>query len=186
MVNNRQHFLQNITGFTLIELLVVIGIFVMVFSFNYSGLRNNRRLGEFRITVDQVASDIRKAQTMSLSGISADDLGNIAYGIYFNINEPNGYVIFKDDGDLVYSVGIDEVIQTINFPQDISLSSLVPALNNDLTIVFYPPRPIMYINGGTAANTANISVIRSNLPTKQGVITVNRVTGRIIAELSDI
>jgi Tfp pilus assembly protein FimT len=187
MVNFKHHFLPNITGFTLIELMVVIGIFMMVFGFTYGGLRNNRRLGEFRLTADQVASDIRKVQTMALAGISAEDLGNVSYGIYFNINQPNSYLIFKDDGNKVYEAGIDETIQTVTFPQDISLSAVEPALpTNDLAIVFSPPQPTTYINGGIIENTATITLIRSNLPTKQGIITINRVTGRITAELIDI
>jgi len=186
MVNNKHYILQEIFGFTFIELMVVIGIFMMVFGFSYSGLRNNRRLGEFRIAADQVASDIKKVQIMALAGVADEDLSNISYGIYFSIDTPDSYIIFKDDGNKVYEAVIDDIIQTITLPRDISLSAVEPALNSDLTLVFSPPQPIMYINGGTSNITAIITIIRSNLSTTQGIISVNRLTGRITAELIDI
>jgi len=188
MVNHQNHLWQKIAGFTLIELLVVISIFIMVFGFTYGGLRNNRRLGEFRLTADRVASDIRKVQTMALAGISQEDLGNISYGIYFNEASPLEYIIFQDNnGNNNYDLGVDEIIQTITFPQNISLSAVEPELpTNDLAIVFSSPQSTTYINGGMVENTAIITLIRSNLPTKQGVISINRVTGRITAELIDI
>jgi len=174
-------------GFTLVEMLVVTVIFMMVFVFSYSGLRSNRRLNEFRLAADQLASNIRKVQTMALAGIADEDLGNIAYGIAFATVLPTEYRIFIDEnsnGD--YDPPDEKIVQTITLPEDITIWQLLPNNGGTLAIVFSPPKPTIYINGSTVSGTATIKLQRSNLTGKGGQIIVNRITGRITSELVDI
>ncbi|MBU1131359.1 prepilin-type N-terminal cleavage/methylation domain-containing protein [Patescibacteria group bacterium] len=177
-------------GFTLVELIVVVSIFMMVFIFSYQGLRESRHIEEFRVAIEQVASDIRKAQTMALAGVSDQDMSSIAYGVYFDATTPAWeYVIFIDDnGDKNYGLE-DDIIQTVELPEDIYLIGVEAGSEeiDDLAVVFKPPKPMIYINYVEGeeehATESNITLFRSNVPGKMGVVNVNRITGRITAEV---
>lgn len=187
MIKRKDLYRLGNKGFSFIELMIVIGIFMIIFIVSYQGLINNRQIEEFRLTNEQVASDIRKVQTMTLAGISSEDLGNIAYGIYFDETAPSNYIIFKNSNDNKnYEPGVDEIIQTIAFPEPISLSDVGPDTPDpitNLTILFSPPKPTIYINGQENLINVSITLIRDNISDKEGVVTVNRITGRITAEI---
>lgn len=173
------------SGFALIELLVVVSIFMIVFVFSYQGLRDNRHLEEFRLATERLANDVKRVQTMVLSGVSDQDLGNISYGIFFDTAEPQEYLIFKDTNiNQLYDDGTDTIMETTFLPPDISLSEVSTA--NQLTIIFLPPKPTMYINGGEIIETGWAKLTRSNLSGKAGLVNIYRISGRITAELINL
>lgn len=174
-------------GFTLIELLVVTSIFLLVFVFTIRGLRDNRRLEEFRLSTEQVASEIRKAQTMAIAGVSSAILENAAYGLYFNEEQSGQYLIFVDaNATNTYEAEEDTVLSTLTFPNNISLSNVGPEPLTSLSIVFVPPQPTIYINGQAVIAEAAIYLRRSNVADKEGQIKINRLTGRVTADLTNL
>ena len=191
MKNNFKNkgFTRQQHGFTLIEMLIVASVFIVVFIFSLGGLRTNRRISEFRLSIDRVASEIRQAQTMALTGISDESVESIAYGIYFDESTPLQYLVFKDsNSDNNYDIA-DEIIETVILPQEISLDNVSPDTPTEITslsIVFTPPKPTVYFNGETSLNQAQIDLTRASLADKQGNVTVNRITGRITAELNNL
>jgi len=173
-------------GFTLIEMLIVASVFLIVFIFSLGGLRTNRRLSEFRLAIDRVAAETRQAQTMALTGVSDEVVESIAYGIYFDESSPWQYLIFKDtNSDNNYDLA-DEAIKTVALPEEIIIAGVGPDEPEEITnlsVVFKPPRPTVYFNGLTSNNEAQINLARVSISNKEGRVIVNRITGRIIAEL---
>jgi len=185
----RKGFTRQQRGFTLIEMLIVASVFLIVFIFSLGGLRTNKRISEFRFATDRVASEVRQAQTMALTGISDEVVESVAYGVYFNENTPLQYQVFKDtNSDGNYDIA-DEIIETISLPEEIGILNVGPDIPTEITslsIVFSPPKPTVYFNGSTSFNEAQISLERVTVSNKEGRITVNRITGRIIAELNNL
>jgi hypothetical protein len=141
-------------------------------------------LEEFRLANEQLATNIRKAQTMALTGITNQSIGALAYGIYLEMANTDRYLLFEDsNSNQIYDDGVDAIIETIIFPTDITLSSI--STGSQLAIVFVPPKPNIYINGLTTIDMASITLIRSNIANKVGAVDINRISGRITAQLND-
>jgi len=178
-------------GFTLIEMMVVIFIFTTILSMVLINFRKGERLSEFRITTDQVASTLRQAQTQALTGIGTQDRMSQGYGVYFDLDTPGKYIIFKNAvTDLSYNEGDDEIIETVFLPDEVYISGL-NSENFDggpITILFEPPKPRYFLNDGhvTFSNDAEIRLSRDGFSDKVGLITLNKLTGRISSELTNV
>ena len=171
--------LKNKQGFTLAEMMVTLVIFGLIFTLALVNFRRGERLEAFRLTAEQVAGNLRLAQTQALTGISEDEALAQAYGIYFSLNEAGQYILFKDQGDRLYGIG-DQVVATVILSEEITLSGLT---SDPLTIVFEPPKPAIYINGDIALAAVQINLARAYFPDKVGRITLNRLTGQVSARL---
>ncbi|MCX6785802.1 MAG: hypothetical protein NTZ18_03045 [Candidatus Komeilibacteria bacterium] len=173
--------LKSGAGFTVAEMLTVAAIFVIVGTLVIAGFNSGTRRSELILATDEMASNIRKMQTATLTGIATGEIAPTGgYGLYFNLAQNNQYLLFRDGGDQVYTAGSDIIIQTIALPAGITLSGLTA---DPLTVVFKPPKPTIYFNGATAANLAAISLISSNVSDKQGQIAINRITGQVSSQL---
>lgn len=138
----------------------------------------------FLLATEEVASNIRKTQTQTLTGsIEEEIVASGGFGLHFNSATPDRYLIFRDDGNQVYESGNDVTIETMIFPPNVTIASLSA---DPLTIVFKPPKPTVYLNGGIVDNSADIYLTRENIDDKQGHININRITGRITAELESL
>lgn len=98
-------------GFTLVELIVVVGIFLVVTSITVL----SQRSFDNSILIDNLAYEIalavREAQVYGVStrGI-AEDFSS-SYGVHFDMNEPNSFVLFGDR-DLIGSydgIGVQDI-----------------------------------------------------------------------------
>jgi len=174
-------FYKSGAGFTLAEMMVTLVIFGAIFTMALINFRRGERLEAFRLATDQVAADIRLAQTSALTGISEDEALAQAYGLYFDLNQTGQYVFFKDEGDHLYGQG-DQIIETMLLPEEIALSALT---SDPLTLVFAPPKPTLYINGDVVLASAQISLERAYFAAKIGRVTVNRLTGQISSKLEN-
>lgn len=137
-------------GFTLVELMIsisIIGMLTAVFLANYrsGGIRTDL-IGN----TQKMASDIRVAQNFSLG--TKDFNGATpagGWGIYFDINDPNSYIIFADiNGDYTYNVEDEKYSQTTLAPR-LAINELrVEDTSVDaIHIIFLPPDPETIING---------------------------------------
>lgn len=178
------HSIKNQAGFTLIEMMIIVGIFVIVSAMVLVNFRQGEHSSAFLLATEEVASNIRKTQTQTLTGSTEQEItASGGFGAYFDLTQPDRYVIFRDNGNQVYETANDVIIETMILPLNISIASLS---NNPLTIVFKPPKPAVYLNGGLIDNSADIYLTSQRINDKQGHININRITGRITSALESL
>ena len=129
-------------GFTLVELLVVTGIIVIFTAM----ILPNYRLGDDQLAIQRSAhklsQDIRRAQEFAISVKEFNGSLPSGYGIYFNLNQPDRYVIFADlNDDGLYS-GLNEKTEEAILEGNVRIDSFEPVTTEtSLTIFFAPPDP---------------------------------------------
>ena len=170
-------------GFTVAEIMTVLFIFLAMTALVLASFRRGEQRSQFLLITEQIASDMRKMQTQSLTGIIEEEIvASGGFGIYFDTANDDQYLLFRDDGDEDYTVA-DTDLETVLLPANFTLSDL---LLDPLTIVFKPPKPTIYINGAQAVNEVEIKLFSDKVSDKYGSVMLNRITGRIIAELKNI
>ena len=176
--------LSPLGGFTIVEMLVIAGIFVIVAGMVLVNFKKGENSTQFLLATEEVASNIRKTQTQTLTGsIEQEIVASGGFGLYFNLGQPDQYLTFRDNGDQLYQSGNDAVMASTTLPANITISALS---NNPLTIVFKPPKPTIYLNGGLLDNSGDIYLTSQQINDKRGHININRITGRITAELEQL
>ena len=164
---------KNLTGFTLIELMVSVVIIATMSGLFMVNYHNTNKRSELGAVKQKLASDIRVAQNYSLGSKTYDGINTPAggWGVHFNTSDPTHYIIFADknspNGNQAYDVG--EAIETKTLPTGVTIKSLSPT--NTVDIVFFPPDPIIYINGSVGA-TANIT-LKENINNSTANVSVN-------------
>lgn len=140
-------------GFTIVELLVSTGIIVLISGIFLANYRSASRSSKLNLAAQQLASDIRQAQSQAL-GLQ-EFQGNIPKGgwaIHFAAGN-NYYEIFADlDGDgLVVEDSGAEKLKDITLPEGLALSNFTSSdascsgVLNSGTIIFIPPDPLTSI-----------------------------------------
>ena len=138
-------------GFTMIELLVVIFIISLVSAFALANYRSGQKKYILTGAVQQLVSNIRKAQNMALSGFDISGQYN-GYGLYIEKGKSSYIIYGNKNPDPSYQPS-DNIIETISLPGKINVKS-VSVASDKLHIFFEPPQPTTYLNG---VNTAGIS-----------------------------
>ena len=145
----------NQKGFSLIELIAVIaimGIASTIVIAQYSDSRDSKALF---LGAKQIANDVRTAQNYAFGALAVGGT-NPGYGIRFS-NGSSSYIIFADkDDNKTRKADGDEDIQTVNFPEGVTVQSLkVDGSDTDpVDIVFTSPYGEACINtiSGSAIN----------------------------------
>jgi len=115
-------------GFTLIELLVVISIMVMLTAALTLDLGSQRSARDIRIAQNQLVSDIRKAQSYTLSSRTLSSNQSVQYYILkFDLTNPSQYSI-QAISDTSSGQPKLKTIETIIFPPNIQIAAVAPAL----------------------------------------------------------
>jgi Tfp pilus assembly protein FimT len=168
-------------GFTIIELLVSLGIFIIITTMVVANFRAGSRGDDLRISAEAMVSNLRKAQNMALAGQPTNDIiPPGGYGLYFNLATPDRYVIFADvNGNLAYDSGEALVDGLVTLPREVRITSVSPVIIS--TVVFKPPKPTIYINGGPTEAALSVT-IKHTSSEQTRTVTVNRVSGRIDIE----
>ncbi|MEL6804356.1 MAG: prepilin-type N-terminal cleavage/methylation domain-containing protein [Bacteroidota bacterium] len=86
-------------GFSILEVLItaaIIGIITAVVVVRYSSFNNAVLL---KSQAYEVALDIREAQTFALSARGTGGDFREDFGLYFDTNNPGGYLLFRDGND---------------------------------------------------------------------------------------
>jgi len=151
------------SGFTVVEMLVVISIITIITTtviFNFRSARENQALER---VAQRLAFDIRRAQTLALSGVNFDD-NRCSYGIHIDASPQTRYTLFADKPpcDGTYTAGTDATIDTVALETGIRITS------GAFDITFTPPKPTIFISGGTS-----IVLSTGSLPAVTRTITVN-------------
>ena len=154
--NIQKNHLGQQAGFTLTELLVVMFIISLLSGLVLAGHRSSQKRYALSQATQQLVSELRKAQNMAMSGVEM--AGRSGYGIYADKDDIS-YTIYADkNGNSSYQgEPPDELIETINLPSQIKISSVSP-LPNKVDIFFKPPEPITYINAPSGVNSGTITL----------------------------
>ena len=132
-------------GFTMIELLVVMFVIGLISTLVVVNYRSGQKTYILARTVQQLVSDVRKAQNMALSGYNPEEQNYNGYGVHID-EDDSYYIIYGDiDNNTTYQPS-DILIETIYLPDNIGIQSVSPA-SGELHIFFEPPQPITYLNG---------------------------------------
>ncbi len=136
---------KKINGFTILELLVSMFIMIVLSTILVARYRSSNPDYTLTQAAQKMASDIRKAQNMSMNGIDINSTtGYYGYGINVSKNT-SSYILFADKGnDKKYDNGTDVKIggADIQLPAKIIIDSIRfgnPV--NTADIFFVPPDP---------------------------------------------
>jgi len=176
-------------GFTLAEVLIVIAIMLFLLPMvltNYNA--GDKQFSLYRSAHD-LAQDLRNAQEMAMTGKTTpvqfgENFPAGGYGLFFE-DYKNSYILFADcDGDNEYDAsGIaascaeassasgesyPEKLQELSLESGVVILSLTPS--SPLTIVFFPPIPVITIRPQPSNNEAVINLV---LGGKSKIITIN-------------
>ena len=164
-------------GFTLVELLVVISIIIFSASISFDRYLKGEQQLKLDRSANKLIQDIRRTQNMALASRAINNQTVSGYGIFFDLAEPEQYIIFANtDNDYLY--GPEDIdLEIISLEDKISIFSLLP-LANSLNIVFYPIEPKVIINNNDLHKEAEItlSYLKTNFKTarvnKAGLIEI--------------
>lgn len=174
---------KNEAGFTMMELLAAIAVFSIMLGVTIMSFNKGENRDQLRLAGDQLASDFRKMQTAGLAGIISGEINAAAgggFGLYLSTGQNDRYILFRDNGNNSYEDGVDTVLNTIILPAGITITSLTA---DPVSIVFKPPKPTIYLNGAQALNDITVILYSDNIADQQSAVSLNRITGRILAEL---
>lgn len=141
-------FKKKESGFSITELLVVMFILSLLSSLVLAGYRAGQKKYALSQANQRLASDIREAQNMAISGVDLAG-GYYGYGIYA---EPGSdfYRLYGDiNGNSSFQVS-DVTVKTVNLPENVRIKQTAP-LGNKADVFFKSPDPDTYINGSAAA-----------------------------------
>ncbi|MFH1292254.1 MAG: prepilin-type N-terminal cleavage/methylation domain-containing protein [bacterium] len=139
-------------AFTLIELIVVISIVALMTAL----ILPNYRHGDNQLAIERAAhkisQDLRRTQEFAISAKDFNGTAPKGYGIYFDLNYPDKYIMFADiNGDKIYSGEPDEKVEEIILEGNIALDIV-----SSMTIFFAPPDPTITFTPDVAIATINI------------------------------
>ena len=194
-------------GFTLVELLVAISIFALITTLVIIDFRTGRFNDELRIDAEKLATDVRKVQTLALTGfVPAAGGGNTPEGGYgIRLTEDTGtYILFAD-----YAYGVDDITNMrfqseVADDQDVELTGSPVAFTSNVSvdasttncifpdedvvdIVFTAPSASVYVCGEDATSSSmypvSIELVLTHDRTGNiRTVVVNGVTGRVSVE----
>lgn len=167
---------HNQKGFSLVEMLVVMAVITIISLMVLAQYRLGRRKNLLRLEAQKVVNSLRRVQNMSLS--SQEYKGRVpelgGYGAHFNELGENAksYVLFADvNGDGQYNDDGTEKIETINFPDRVSLGGLEA---EQIDIIFSAPDGALSISGGRESTIViikdtELDLTRGAIPSTQTI-----------------
>ncbi len=172
-------------GFTLIETLVVVSILMLMTSmlvlYNRTGERQILLLREKA----RLISVIFRAKSLALNTFIEDEAA-CGYGVHIGPSASSGqagYFIFRDKAincrmsDRVYTDATDEIVSG----SEVQLDPALQFKQTDITdIVFVPPNPAVFLNGGQGMREGAIALASIDNKSRVTIIITN--AGQISAE----
>lgn len=134
-------------GFTLIEILVTSSIIMIMLSVTIAYTRRSENINKINRAAERISFDIRRVANLSMQTRQIGDRKICAWGIFFDQEIPNQYVVFSDfcdanlNGDNKYQES--EKYEIVKLP----INVLIKSSNID-TLVYLPPEPRIYMFEG--------------------------------------
>jgi len=148
-------------AFTLIELLVVVSIIVLITALTLPNYRSGDSQLAIQRSAHKIAQDLRRAQEFAISVKEFN--GNVpdGYGIYFNLGQPDRYIMFADlNNDQAYSGTTEEKAEEVILEGNVVLKSFAPSTTAPtMTVFFAPPGPSIQFFPDTTTTAINIKVL---------------------------
>lgn len=91
-------------GFTIIEFLIVLGILTIIITLSYSSFSSLVERGDLNSSVNNIFSAINLAKNKTVASEQAKQ-----YGVYFNENAPDSFVVFRGASYASRETSFDEI-----------------------------------------------------------------------------
>lgn len=153
-------------GFSLVEMVLVVSILSLFSSYFISNFRSSARNATARHQISSVMiSNIRKAQSMALSGTQIGGSTVCGFGIHYL--SQTSYLIYAKDpnpqgkcvGNVNYNASSDLTIETQTVANPNFMIQWSPGMGNRDDIFFEPPDPKTYIDNQDISQNNNPAVI---------------------------
>ncbi|MEK7606764.1 MAG: prepilin-type N-terminal cleavage/methylation domain-containing protein [Patescibacteria group bacterium] len=191
-------------GFTLVELMVSIAIVGLMSMAAIANFRGGARADELRIAAQETVVKIREAQTMAMTGRTANlcqsdeggEVGGVCvptigcatgetcqtlvprggYGVY--LASASGFILFAD-GNANHEYDDGEALpgNAFTLPPNVEIASVVPSA--PVALIFEPPRGRVFIS---PAEESLQLTLRHRVIGGAKKIHVDRITGRVEVE----
>ena len=175
-------------AFTMIEMMVTISLAVFVLTISGVSYRVIATRNEIILEANQIAVDIRQAQTFAASGKELNNVaGHNVWGLYVDEAIPDQYIIFNDsDNNGRYTPG--EEYRTVKLASPLIISDAYSTVDiagvatrlssEKISVVFTPPDPqvtIVNADGTEAGDNFYLVIQDRNDANKSNakVVTVN-------------
>lgn len=160
----------------MVEMLVSASIIALLAALVFANYHSGEKQYALGQANQQLISDIRRAQNMSISGAGIAQGQYYGYGIYAKAGDAFYIIYGEKNGDKTYQSSVDAVIETINLSNKMNIKSPASA-----DIFFESPDPTTYIGGDKGVGVSSIITLQSEdgLSTKSVRVTT---TGQIMSQ----
>lgn len=162
------HKLGPRAGYTLMEMVVSISLITMITALFIANYQSANRRTDLVMQAQKLVADFHQAQNNALGLVKYNgDVPASGWGLYFNLDQPDRYVLFADlddpaeGGYMDYDPVAEGVEQygarLITFPLNLEISDLVLD-NSDIiqaSVTFLPPDPQTNVHEIGKSGTGN-------------------------------
>lgn len=169
-------------SFTLIELLVTSAIIMIMLAVTIAYSQKGEGVNRINRSVERLSFDIRRIANLSTQTFQLQSKKICGWGIYFDENMADRYIIFSDfcenetiNGDKIYSE--NEKYEEIK----LSYGTIMKDVNMSM-IMYFPPEPRIEIydlfnnivsNGSISITSENSNYIKTLNVNEAGTISIN-------------
>ena len=190
LLYRRMTLTKTMRGFSLVELLVVVAIFAMISGLilaNHSRFNSSVLLGSLAYNI---ALSIREAQVYGLSVKQFSDEFQVGYGVHFDIDNPDQYLLFADvfqggPPNKIFDAG-DSIIETFTVGRGHVITKFCGVHSSEsqcsdgstattidhLDIVFFRPEPDAFISSVEPGYYSRATVVVSSPNANTRTITI--------------
>lgn len=168
-------------GFSLLELIIVLAVITMISAVALAQYERARTDYDFDRVANDVLFKIREVQVYSISSHEGAGSFDYPYGVFFNINTPTAYNIFRDTNangqyDGSPTACTNECIQRVALDRGYSVSSLCTMVgasfvcsSPNITVSFMRPSPRAIFN----PSTSKVGIVLQNVQGKTQSINIS-------------
>ncbi|MEA3453255.1 MAG: prepilin-type N-terminal cleavage/methylation domain-containing protein [Patescibacteria group bacterium] len=176
-MKKKKSLFMDTRGITLVEILIVTAIMSILLGISFVGYNERGEELQLQRAAFKVMADIEKTRGMAMSAQEekiSEQIPEGGWGIYFNPALSNKYIIFPDKRYLafplnyIYDAATEEPEEEIFLEDGVLLDIPLP-----INIVFSPPSPDVYLQGGAPISEINVIIALENNPSKTKTIVIN-------------